>query len=104
VLVLYRQSCLAGSELLCEELSATRATLGALLRRRLRAGVRSPLTSRETEVLQLAADGLAGGEIEQRLQVSRSTVKSHFENIYAKLGVSNRAGAVARALREGLIA
>jgi DNA-binding CsgD family transcriptional regulator len=104
VLVVYGQSCLAGVELLHDELSATRATLGALLSRRLPAGSRSPLTSRETEVLQLAADGLGGGEIERRLRVSRSTVKSHFENIYGKLGVSNRPAAVARALRDGLIA
>jgi Bacterial regulatory proteins, luxR family len=38
-----------------------------------------------------------------RLLLSRSTVKTHFEHIYAKLGVSNRVAAVATALRAGLI-
>jgi DNA-binding CsgD family transcriptional regulator len=63
----------------------------------------SRLTARELEVLQLAAQGLAGEEIASRLLLSRSTVKTHFEHIYAKLGVSNRVAAVATALRAGLI-
>jgi two-component system nitrate/nitrite response regulator NarL len=54
-------------------------------------------------VLRLAAEGLARQEIQTRLLLSRSTVKTHFEHIYAKLGVSSRVAAVARALREGLI-
>jgi DNA-binding CsgD family transcriptional regulator len=62
------------------------------------------LTAREREILQLAADGLSGPEIAQVLVVSPGTVKTHFQNIYAKLGVSERAGAVAKALRQGLIA
>jgi DNA-binding CsgD family transcriptional regulator len=61
------------------------------------------LTARELEVLRLAADGLSGPEIAERLVVSPGTVKTHFQNIYAKLGVSERAGAVAKALRQGLI-
>ncbi len=61
------------------------------------------LTDRELEVLRLAAGGNTGPEIARRLFVSPSTVKSHFENIYEKLGVSDRAAAVARALRLGLI-
>jgi DNA-binding CsgD family transcriptional regulator len=64
---------------------------------------RGRLTGRELEVLRLAADGLSVGEIEQHLCVSHSTVKSHLEHIYEKLAVPNRAAAVARALREGLI-
>ncbi len=55
----------------------------------------SPLTARETEVLQLASHGGASAAIAERLQVSTSTVKTHFEHIYAKLGVADRAGAVA---------
>jgi DNA-binding CsgD family transcriptional regulator len=103
VLVLYRHSCLEGADVLREELAASRATLGVLLRHRLRIGRRSRLTVRELEVLQLAADGLGGQEIEARLRLSRSTVKSHFENIYDKLGVRNRPAAVAYAMRDGLI-
>ena len=63
----------------------------------------SPLTARELEVLQLAADGLPGRAIAERLVVAPATVKTHFEHIYRKLGVSDRAAAVATALRQGLI-
>jgi DNA-binding CsgD family transcriptional regulator len=61
------------------------------------------LTAREGEVLQLAAEGLSGPNIAERLFVSPGTVKTHFQNIYEKLGVRDRAAAVARALRLGLI-
>src|SRR5690349_7207847 len=61
------------------------------------------LTAREREMLQLAADGLSGPQIAARLVLSPGTVKTHFQNIYKKWDVSDRAGAVARALREGLI-
>jgi DNA-binding CsgD family transcriptional regulator len=64
----------------------------------------APLTPRESEVLQLAAEGLSGPDISARLFVSQGTVKSHFQNIYDKLGVRDRAGAVARGLRLGFIA
>ncbi len=63
----------------------------------------SELTARECEVLALTAQGLGAPEVGRRLYVSRTTVKSHLQNIYAKLGVSDRAGAVAEALRRGLI-
>jgi DNA-binding CsgD family transcriptional regulator len=62
-----------------------------------------PLTRRETEVLLLASEGLTASQIAARLIVSVSTVRTHFENIYPKLGVSDRAAAVAAALRLGLI-
>jgi DNA-binding CsgD family transcriptional regulator len=61
------------------------------------------LSSREQEVLRLAAEGNSGPEIAERLGVSRATVKSHFENVYEKLGVGDRAAAVAYALRIGII-
>jgi PAS domain S-box-containing protein len=63
----------------------------------------APLTPREREVLQLAAEGLSGPGIADRLVVSPGTVKTHFSNLYKKLGVSDRAAAVARGLRFGLI-
>jgi DNA-binding CsgD family transcriptional regulator len=63
----------------------------------------APLTPREIEVLALAADGLSGPELAQELGVSPSTVHTHFENIYAKLDVRNRAAAVAKAMRLGAI-
>jgi PAS domain S-box-containing protein len=61
------------------------------------------LTVREREVLQLAATGHARRQIATKLEVSESTVKTHFEHIYAKLGVTDRASAVGEALRRGLV-
>ncbi|MDX6618578.1 MAG: hypothetical protein QOK36_964 [Gaiellales bacterium] len=61
------------------------------------------LTAREREILQLTAQGMSVKSVAQHLSLSPLTIKSHFENIYAKWGVSDRASAVAKALREGLI-
>jgi two-component system nitrate/nitrite response regulator NarL len=67
-------------------------------------GVGAPaLTAREREVLQLAADGLSGPSIAEALVISLATVRTHFRNIYEKLGVDDRPAAVAVALRRGLI-
>ena len=62
-----------------------------------------PLTSREAEVLGLAASGLSTNEIGGRLYLSRNTVKSHLAHAYAKLGARNRAEAVAAGLHSGSI-
>src|SRR5205807_4949800 len=51
----------------------------------------------------LAAAGHSGPDIAQRLFISPGTVKTHFANIYEKLGVSDRTAAVAYALRNRLI-
>ncbi|MEA2365529.1 MAG: hypothetical protein QOI32_1041 [Thermoleophilaceae bacterium] len=61
------------------------------------------LTSRETEVLQLASHGLGTADIADQLAVSPTTVKTHFEHIYPKLGTHDRVAAVAAALRHGII-
>jgi DNA-binding NarL/FixJ family response regulator len=61
------------------------------------------ITVRETEVLQLASHGLNSAEIADQLALSPATIKTHFEHIYAKLGINDRAAAVAAALRHGLI-
>ena len=61
------------------------------------------VTAREREILQLAADGLSGPTIAERLVLSPGTVKTHFANVYEKLEVHDRAAAVARALRLGVI-
>jgi PAS domain S-box-containing protein len=61
------------------------------------------LSTRELEVLRLAAEGNTGPQIAKLLGVSPATIKSHFENVYEKLGVGDRAAAVAYALRIGLI-
>jgi two-component system nitrate/nitrite response regulator NarL len=54
-------------------------------------------------VLHLAAQGLTGPQIANELVVGLATVKTHFEHIYAKLGVGARVAAVAMAMRLGLI-
>jgi DNA-binding NarL/FixJ family response regulator len=59
------------------------------------------LTDREERVLALVADGRTNGEIAAMLGVSESTVKFHLRNLYAKLGVTNRAGAASRFHRRG---
>jgi len=62
-----------------------------------------PVTPREIEVLQLASHGLTACDIGEQLVLSVSTVKSHLHNIYRKLGVADKAAAVAAALRHRLI-
>lgn len=59
------------------------------------------LTPREAEVLDLLAEGLSNREIAGRLYVSVATVKTHINAIFAKLGVSDRAHAIARVRDEG---
>ena len=61
------------------------------------------LTAREKEVLELLAEGLLSKEIADRLSVSAYTITNHLRNIYTKLHVSTNTGAVAKAIREGLI-
>ena len=61
-----------------------------------------PLTARETEVLELLAQGLSNKAIAARLSISDQTVKFHVASICAKLGASNRTDAVRRGLRRGL--
>ena len=55
------------------------------------------ITEREAEVLALMVEGLSNPEIAERLFVSVATVKSHVNTLFAKLGVSTRAKAIARA-------
>jgi DNA-binding CsgD family transcriptional regulator len=61
------------------------------------------VTPREAEVLVLASHGLTSAEIAEHLVVSVGTVRTHLENTYLKLGASDKAAAVATALRYGLI-
>jgi len=62
------------------------------------------LTPRETQVLELVADGLSNKAIAAALGVSDETVKFHLGSILGKLGASNRTDAVRLALQRGLIA
>jgi DNA-binding CsgD family transcriptional regulator len=54
------------------------------------------LTKREREVLSWVALGKTNAEVAQILWLAPSTVRKHLENVYAKLGVGTRTGAVAR--------
>ncbi|MCL4395572.1 MAG: LuxR C-terminal-related transcriptional regulator [Chloroflexi bacterium] len=62
-----------------------------------------PLSEREIAVLRLIADGLSNQEIADRLVVALSTVKTHINNIYGKLGAGNRTQALARAREHNLL-
>jgi PAS domain S-box-containing protein len=66
-------------------------------------GTASPLTPRELEVLAFAADGASAPAIARELVVSPATVRTHLRNIYDKLCVHDRAAAVAKAMRLGII-
>ena len=61
------------------------------------------LTPRETQVLELVADGLSNKAIAAALGVSDETVKFHLGSILGKLGASNRTDAVRLAVRRGLV-
>jgi two-component system nitrate/nitrite response regulator NarL len=61
------------------------------------------LTARETEILRLIADGRSAPEIAEALALSAATVRTHRQHVYEKLGVSDRAAAVAQAIRAGLL-
>ena len=61
------------------------------------------MTERERQTLRLIAEGLTAPAIAGSLHVSTATVKTHLQHIYEKLGVSERAAAVAEAMRRGLL-
>ncbi len=65
-------------------------------------GARTGLTQRESEVLGLMVRGLSNRAIALRLSIGEDTVKTHARAVYRKLEVSDRAQAVALALREGI--
>jgi len=62
-----------------------------------------PLTERETEVLELLARGKANKQIARELFVAISTIKTHVNNLYRKLGISSRTQAALYAARIGLV-
>jgi DNA-binding CsgD family transcriptional regulator len=104
VISLYAREKRVPSPSLIRTLTGIGRQLGRFLaRRRADLGPR-PLSDRELEVLALAAEGCSGPQIAERLFLSPSTVKTHLEHIYEKLGVGDRASAVATALRTGLLA
>lgn len=63
----------------------------------------TPLSPREQEILVLISKGLSNPQVASTLGVSRATVRTHLEHIYAKLDVSNRTEAVTEGIKKGLI-
>jgi two-component system, NarL family, nitrate/nitrite response regulator NarL len=87
-----------------------RTVLGAeaqtLLVEELRNSANEPplaLSDREQTVLRFIAEGLSAPDIGRRLHLSESTVRTHAQHVYEKLGVAERAAAVAQAMRRGIL-
>jgi two-component system nitrate/nitrite response regulator NarL len=103
----------AAGERICEAIAAVargevilpaeiQAGLAAEIRLRSEPG-RPALSPRERQVLGLIAEGLSAPAVGRELHLSTATVKSHLQTLYEKLGVSDRAAAVAEAMRRGLL-
>ncbi len=69
----------------------------------MRAPNQEPISQRELEVLELIAQGASNRSAAARLFISEATVKTHLMHIYDKLGVNDRAAAVAEAFNRGLL-
>ena len=69
----------------------------------LQRNTKSPLSPRETEVLQLLAKGKSYTMIADELFIDKETVRSHIKNIYIKLEVNSKAQAIEKATKERLI-
>ncbi|MEU2555995.1 response regulator [Streptomyces sp. NPDC014940] len=84
-----------------------RSVLSPAVASRLVSAVRAPggepLSAREREVLGLVARGTPNREIARELFISEATVKTHLTHLYAKLGVNDRAAAVAAAYDRGIL-
>lgn len=87
--------------------AAGRTVLSPAVASRLVSAVRAPgsepLSAREREVLALVAKGTSNREIARELFISEATVKTHLTHLYAKLGVKDRAAAVATAYQRGIL-
>lgn len=64
---------------------------------------RTPLSTRQLEVLRLVAIGASASQIADELSISAATVRTHVKNILDRLGAKNRAHAVALAIGEGML-
>lgn len=103
----------AGADAICDAI-ATVARGGTLLPPEVHEGLvreirlravddRPVLSAREHDVLKLAAAGCSAPEMADTLHLSVGTVKTHLQSLYRKLSVSDRAAAVAEAMRQGLL-
>ncbi|SON63671.1 putative transcriptional regulatory protein NarL [Mycobacterium simulans] len=76
--------------------------LASEVKRRAR-GATTLLTERESQVVKMMADGMSVPQIASQLHLATSTVKTHVQSLYEKLGVSDRGAAVAEAMRRRLL-
>ncbi|SHN39062.1 response regulator [Cryptosporangium aurantiacum] len=77
--------------------------VAATLMGQMRQPASEPLSQRELEVLELIAGGSTNREAAKQLFISEATVKTHLLHVYAKLGVNDRAAAVATAFHRGYL-
>ncbi|HEY1567161.1 MAG TPA: response regulator transcription factor [Solirubrobacteraceae bacterium] len=70
---------------------------------KVRAPTQEPISQRELDVLELVAQGASNRDTAAQLFISEATVKTHLMHIYAKLGVNDRAAAVAEGFNRGLL-
>lgn len=78
-------------------------TVATRLMGQLRQPAADPLSEREVEVLQLIAKGATNRRAAEQLFISQATVKTHLLHVYAKLGVNDRAAAVAAGFAQGYL-
>jgi DNA-binding NarL/FixJ family response regulator len=83
--------------------SALAPSVASRLVDRVRTPESSLLSPRELQVLALVADGATNRDAGARLHLSEATVKTHLLSVYSKLGVGDRAAAVAEGFRRGLL-
>jgi DNA-binding NarL/FixJ family response regulator len=101
-----QEEILAGIRAVAAGNTAIAPSIAATLVRGVQRSAAAPspkLTSRETEVLRLVADGLSNPQIGAKLFVGEATVKTHLLHVFEKLGVSDRTRAVTLALELGLL-
>jgi DNA-binding NarL/FixJ family response regulator len=98
-----REDLLRGARAAAKGESVLSPSVAARLMNRVKTPAPQLLSQREREVLELVAAGNTNREAATRLFITEATVKSHLLNIYAKLGVNDRAAAVTQAFNRGLL-
>ncbi|MBO2009993.1 response regulator transcription factor [Hymenobacter negativus] len=95
----------AGRPFLCSEAGfAALHKLRSEMNEPINPEAKTTLSKRETEVLQLIAEGLTNGEIGDKLFTSKRTIETHRQNIIAKTQMKNTASLIRFAVSEGLVA
>ncbi|MDW4550468.1 HD domain-containing phosphohydrolase [Defluviimonas sp. D31] len=97
------RSLVRSGKLCAEGTEAVLTAAGQVSRRAAKPGI-DGLTPREIEVLRQIASGLTAKEAAAILGIAPKTAENHIQNLYAKIGVSTRAGAALYALERGLVA